>query len=78
MANRYEILVAAQTEKVPPQTYPCQGFDGPCERTDATKNRQNTQYSNEERNWAILCPECQKSANEYWADRWADYYSMVR
>jgi len=22
----------------------CQGFNGPCKRTDATRNRQNTQY----------------------------------
>ena len=78
MATRYQILVSRHLVKEPSKQYPCEGFGGPCDRKDATRNRQNTQYSDEERNWAVLCPECQKASNEHWADRWADYYSMVR
>ena len=78
MATRYQILVERHREKEPLKLQPCHGFDGPCYRMDATRNRQNTQYADEERNYAILCPECQKAANEHWADRWDDYYSMVR
>jgi hypothetical protein len=74
----------------------CQGYDGPCDRTDAVRTRQNTSYAYEkekiklkyiitgqveypdnEMNYATLCPECQKAANEYWRQMWADYRSMT-
>jgi hypothetical protein len=74
----------------------CQGYDGPCDRTDAVRTRQNTayvyekekiklkyiiygyvEYPDNEKNYATLCPECQKQANEYWDQMWSDYRSMV-
>ena len=49
-----------------------------CERLDAIRYRQNTQYEEDERNWVTLCPECQIENDEYWAGMWAEYYAMVR
>jgi hypothetical protein len=45
-----------------------------CDSTDAEKRRQNTAYVDDDRNFAVLCDECQKEANEYWRDQWNDYY----
>lgn len=39
--------------------------------------RQNTAYNDDELNWAFLCPSCQEEANEYWQERWNEYYSMT-
>jgi hypothetical protein len=61
-----------------------------CGRPDATRNRQNTAYTasyskmnfianddfkNDEQNYATLCSECQEEVNEYWKERWSDYYA---
>ena len=53
----------------------CEGWGGPCDRIDATLNRQNTSYVEDERNYAILCPECQEAADAEWQERWDEYYS---
>jgi hypothetical protein len=45
-----------------------------CDSTDAEKRRQNTAYVDDDRNFAVLCDECQKKTNEYWRDQWNDYY----
>ena len=37
------------------------------------RRRQNTQYENDESNWAVLCEEHHKDNDEYWADMWAEY-----
>lgn len=37
--------------------------------------RQNTQYTNEESNWVLLCEECRELNDEYWDDMWKDYNS---
>ena len=42
---------------------------------DVQKRRQNTAYHDDASNWSVLCPDCQAEANEYWAERWAEYYS---
>ena len=42
---------------------------------DVKRTRQNTKYANDESNYATLCHKCQKDANEYWADMWAEYYA---
>lgn len=52
----------------------CLGWEGSCERTDAERFRQNTQYVDEERNFTVLCPECRALNEAYWRDMWADYY----
>lgn len=48
-----------------------------CGAKNANHNRQRTAYVNDDMNWADLCPECQKEADEYWDEMWSDYYSMV-
>ena len=55
--------------------YRCKGFDGPCDNRNATRNSQNTQYADTKQNWRILCPDCQKAANEDWDEVWAEYYA---
>lgn len=45
-----------------------------CGNDGGTRQRQLTAYADDERNWATLCPECQEEANEYWKERWDDYY----
>lgn len=59
------------------ETFSCHGFDGPCVRKDARKNRQRTAYVNREKNFVILCPRCQKLADECWDERWYEYYISV-
>lgn len=48
-----------------------------CGSTDETVERyyQNTQYVNEESNWATLCAPCRKENDEYWEAMWAEYYA---
>lgn len=46
-----------------------------CEKVgpDVSRRRQNTAYVNDESNFAVLCDDCQKDADEYWSERWAEY-----
>lgn len=41
------------------------------------RRRQNTCYNDHESNFAVLCRPCQADADDYWAERWAEYRSMV-
>lgn len=52
----------------------CEGWDGPCESKNATCQRQNTQYVDDQYNWVTLCPQCMEANDEYWADMWKVYY----
>ena len=52
----------------------CTGWFGPCEN-EGTKQRQNTQYEDDESNWVTLCPECMAECDSYWKERWAEVYS---
>ncbi len=45
------------------------------ETSDVKRRRQNTNYVEEDSNYAVLCDPCQKEADAYWADMWASYYS---
>jgi hypothetical protein len=45
-----------------------------CEREDAVRYRQNTQFVDEESNWVTLCPPHVEDNEEYWADMWSQYY----
>ena len=38
----------------------------------------NTRYVEPEKNYSNLCDECRAEESEYWADMWADYYSIIR
>ena len=48
-----------------------------CKKNGAKKRRQNTNYPNDESNFAILCDDCQKDADEYWREMWDEYYKEV-
>jgi hypothetical protein len=48
-----------------------------CGALTACRRRQRTLYEDEESNWATLCPACQKEADAYWDERWAEYYGMI-
>ena len=39
--------------------------------------RQNTAYYKEEDNWIAACPDCFDEIEEYWAERWQEYYSSI-
>jgi len=56
----------------------CTGWDSPCESENATRRRTNTQYVDEERNFATLCDSCWIKCKKYWSDMWADYYRDCR
>ena len=54
----------------------CTGVSGPCGKQGKWR-RQNTRYADDESNWVMLCDECATENDAYWAEMWADYYSMV-
>lgn len=45
-----------------------------CGANDAERYRQNTLFTDEEKNWVKLCPDCRKENDAYWKERWDDYY----
>jgi len=60
-----------------PHYHPQAGAMGQCMRCfkDGTWQRQKTAYTEEPRNWACYCAECQKDEDLYWDERWQEYYS---
>lgn len=53
-----------------------------CERclvqsSKVERYHQNTAYINEESNWITLCPPCRKENDEYWTERWDEYYGSL-
>lgn len=49
-----------------------------CERCHINRGhrrRQHTSYVDDKLNWARLCNECQADADEYWKERWDEYYA---
>lgn len=46
-----------------------------CGQYGAAKNRQNTAYEDDEKNYATLCDICQTEEDEHWKYMWADYWS---
>lgn len=54
---------------------PCQGWERPCESRNATRQRQDTKYVDDDQNWVTLCPCCMKANAEHWADVWADMWA---
>lgn len=38
---------------------------------------QNTAYVNPEANYVYGCDLCKEESDEYWAERWRDYYSSI-
>lgn len=50
-----------------------------CARFKASieRRRQLSQYHNDESNWLTACQDCNDEADEYWRERWQEYYSGV-
>jgi hypothetical protein len=48
-----------------------------CGRLGALTYHQRTQYENPAENIVTLCPACKERNDEYWDERWADYYSDI-
>lgn len=42
-----------------------------------SRRPQMTAYTNDAANYAILCETCQQAEDEYWKERWRDYYSSI-
>lgn len=55
----------------------CKGFSGPCGKYKAVKYRTSTAYTEEARNFLILCPKCQEESRDYWAELWRQYHADV-
>lgn len=43
----------------------------------ADRNRQITAYNEDELNYSNLCFIHQKEADEYWQEKWQEYYSSI-
>lgn len=43
----------------------------------AYRRRQDTAYADEELNYATLCAEHHAENDEYWAERWDEYWSDI-
>lgn len=49
-----------------------------CGRLQHVKRRRtNTAYADDEENWLTSCLECFEEREEYWKERWGDYYNGV-
>jgi hypothetical protein len=44
----------------------------------AYRRRQDTAYDDEESNFATLCAGHHAENDEYWAERWHEYWSDIR
>ena len=56
---------------------PCKGWEGPCKNTNAVRYHMNTVYVINDNNYKNLCPECQEACDEYWDERWKEYYAGI-
>ena len=45
-----------------------------CQHFGAERYHQHTCYTDDERNWVILCSLCKEENDEYWSDRWSGIY----
>lgn len=41
---------------------------------DVREVRQRTDYFDDKLNFVILCPKCEEENDEYWRERWDEYY----
>jgi hypothetical protein len=42
------------------------------------RRRMSTAYQDEKSNYIEECDDCFEITEEYWEERWAEYYSMTR
>lgn len=66
--NRYDILRGVEPKK---------SLCGYCQKMmpEVEKRRLCTAYANEEFNWMESCLDCYIEQNEYYKERWDDYYA---
>ena len=48
-----------------------------CDSEGAVRRRQGSAYVDDEKNFAVLCDNCQKESHEYWMDQFNEYYNLV-
>jgi predicted oxidoreductase len=55
----------------------CHGICPCCLQVVATieTRRMNTRYEDENSNWITSCLECFLESEDYWKERWDEYYS---
>ena len=53
----------------------CEGHEQPCFKL-GKRSRQFTAYANDEANYVFVCKDCLDTINDYWQERWDEYYSM--
>ena len=46
-----------------------------CGASGAIPYRCKTAYLDDLLNWTVLCAPCQSADDEYWDERWAEYYA---
>jgi hypothetical protein len=68
------------TEKLSNKLLTFLGWCPPCEKLFHYPKRRRlcTQYSKEEDNWVTCCEEQFNEINDYYKERWQDYWSDVR
>ena len=54
----------------------CKGYSGIC-FNKGKRRRQNTAYVDDELNYVFACDKCFEEIQEYWKERWSEYWSMV-
>ena len=62
--TRYEIAIG-------PIKHSCEF----CGLPNVNLKRKNTQYAEDDRNWAYACDDCINIDNKYWQEQWDEYYS---
>ena len=55
----------------------CPGYGYRCWGFGAIRRRQNTAYVKDEMNYVTCCGECFQGIQEYWQERWDEYWSSV-
>lgn len=74
LATKVELKIQDILYKLFPRWYcpRCSRFTSTIER-----RRHSTMYEDEESNYSKLCQDCFDEEEEYWQERWEDYYRDV-
>jgi hypothetical protein len=63
----HELIAKAQN------TNSIHGMCTGCQSPAGTLRRQDSSYEDELKNWAVLCPACQTTADHNWQLMWEEY-----
>lgn len=55
----------------------CDGWEGPCDSTNAIRYRMNAGFEKEELNYRNLCPDCIKLCDAHWEEMW-DWFNKEK